>query len=56
MKNELKDYLASKFTQYFRINGMELSEQEVKDFTKAQIEGQTDLLKGFIREALAAGC
>ena len=56
MSNELMNYVTSKFTQYLRINGMELSEQEVKDFTKAQIEGKTDLLKGFIREAIAAGC
>lgn len=50
-----KKYLAFKITQYNRMQKIPLKGDELRQWIESQFENKTDLIKGFIREALAKG-
>ena len=49
-----KNFVAFKALQHLRINGIELTNEELEKFIEDQIVNKTEILKGWMREAMAA--
>ena len=48
-------FLIFKANQYLRVTGSTMNTEEAEAWLVSQIANKTDLLKGWIREAIAAG-
>ena len=55
MTNELSNYLTFKACQYNRMQKNPLKGDDLKNWLKEQLINKTDLLKGWMKEAIEAG-